>query len=287
MAAATEEDAVLEAWLAPRYRASTALGTVSAVRTARRAHAAQRAVPAYAHGALRRYTSFLGGAAESSLDNFDRWVLSLGLVPSPGARPFEEKRREATAFSDDDWERLSTVLAQEIRAEARVLEVQLVTGLRVGDALRIRRDALSRAMRTSEPLVVDTKGGRERLVSIESAPDVWNRLSQAWVPGTGETMALWVCPDGRRGDRSGYGAYQAVRRYLAKLTRELDLQGRVHLHRFRRTVAEHALHATKDIHAVQQLLGHAHIQTTEKYVRGFRNEDVTELLRRIRPGGPR
>jgi site-specific recombinase XerD len=196
-------------------------------------------------------------------------------------------RQEATAFTNDDWERLANVLSQDIRAEARCLEVQLVTGLRVGDALRIRRDALAHAISTGEPVVVDTKGGKKRLVPVDGAPDVWERLLRAWVSGTGATMALWICPNGKYGDLGGYGAYQAVRRHLQKLTRELNLQGRTHLHRFRRTVAEHALHETKDIHAVQQLLGHSNLRTTEKYTHGFRGEDVADLQRRIRPGGPR
>lgn len=281
--------AALEAWLSPRYRRSTCVTTVAHVRAAKRSWAAREPPPPYTHTSLSRYVAFLGGAAESSLDDFDRWVLSLGLAPAhdrPLASAISSKR-EATAFNDDDWVRLADVLAQDIRAEARCLEVQLVSGLRVGDALRIRRDALARARQTGEPLVVDTKGGKLRKVPIDGAPDVWERLWKTWVPGTGETMAVWISPQGKYGELGGYGAYQAVRRHLVKLTRALGLQGRTHLHRFRRTVAERALDETKDIHAVQQLLGHAKLSTTEKYVRGFRNEDVSDLLRRIRPGGPR
>lgn len=284
--AVTAEEA-LEAWLLPRYTPSTTVTTLQHVRAARRSWAAEEPPPRYTHESLRRYTAFLGGAAASSLDAFDRWVLALGFAPARERKLVPDTKQEATAFTDDDWARLAYVLAQDIRAEARCLEVQLVTGLRVGDALRIRRDALARALQTGEPLVVATKGGKTRVVPIASAQDVWERLFRAWVPGTGETMALWICPTGKRGEMAGFGAYRAVHRHLQKLTRELGLQGRTHPHRFRRTVAENALHETKDIHVVQQLLGHSNLQTTEKYVRGFRGEDVTELLRRIRPGGPR
>jgi len=279
--------AALEAWLAPRYRRSTVVFTLQHLRAARRCWEAQKPIPKYIHSSLRRYVAFLGEAAESSLDGFDRWVLSLGLPPARDRTLVPDTKREAVAFSDDDWERLANVLERDAKAEARCLEVQLVTGLRVGDALRIRRDALAHAIATGEPMLLDTKGGKKHLVSVAGAPDVWQRLLSTWVPGTGETLARWISPQGKYDELGGYGAYQAVRRHLQKLTRDLGLQGRTHLHRFRRTFAEHALHATKDIYAVQQLLGHEYVGTTERYVRGFRGEDVADLQRRIRPGGPR
>jgi integrase len=81
---------------------------------------------------------------------------------------------------------------------------------------------------------------------------------------------------------SGDGAYQAVNRALKRIGRDLELEGRVHLHRLRRTVAVQALRETENIRAVQELLGHGSANTTMRYVDEARPEALAGLQQKLR-----
>ena len=115
---------------------------------------------------------------------------------------------------------------------------------------------------------------------IAGAEDAWERLRPMLGAGYGN-VATWVCSRGNGSPEAGQGAYKAVSRQLSTLAGMAGVSGRVHLHRLRRTVAVRALRATKDVGAVQQLLGHSHPATTHKYLDEAREDDVAELQRQL------
>jgi integrase/recombinase XerC len=60
---------------------------------------------------------------------------------------------------------------------------------------------------------------------------------------------------------------RSVQLRLAQLARKLGLGVRVHPHVLRHSMASHLLQSSGDLRAVQELLGHANIATTQIYTR--------------------
>lgn len=73
--------------------------------------------------------------------------------------------------------------------------------------------------------------------------------------------ALFV---GARGQRLGH---RAIQLRMARLGRERGLPEHLHPHRLRHSFASHLLESSQDLRAVQELLGHAHLSTTQVYTR--------------------
>ncbi|HEX5371836.1 MAG TPA: tyrosine recombinase XerC [Aquabacterium sp.] len=107
------------------------------------------------------------------------------------------------------------------------------------------------------------KGHKRRLVPVGEAA---LRALRAWlavreeVAPPGET-ALFI---GRNGQR--LSAAQ-LRNRLKQLATQAGLPTHVHPHMLRHSFASHLLQSSSDLRGVQELLGHAHISTTQVYTR--------------------
>jgi integrase/recombinase XerC len=107
------------------------------------------------------------------------------------------------------------------------------------------------------------KGGKVRVVPV-GGPAVealrhWMRARAAL--GAAGARALFVTTQGGR-----LGA-RSVQVRLAKLATRLGLGVHVHPHVLRHSMASHVLQSSGDLRAVQELLGHASIATTQIYTR--------------------
>jgi integrase/recombinase XerC len=145
-----------------------------------------------------------------------------------------------------------------------MLELLYGAGLRVGElvALDVRDVDLHRG-----EVRVWGKGDKERIVPI---PGVAGEALRAWLdvrsrPGfLGEPLFVSLRrkkpgPSPRRLDA------RDVRRRLGRRALEKGLPDRVHPHRLRHSYATHLLDMGADLRAIQELLGHASLSTTQKY----------------------
>ena len=110
-------------------------------------------------------------------------------------------------------------------------------------------------------LRVRGKGGKERIVMIGGAA---RRALDAWLLQRSEHAdlgepALFV---GRRGTRLSRNAIGSA---VGAWARKVGLPSHLHPHRLRHSFATHLLEGSGDLRAVQELLGHAHLSTTQVY----------------------
>ncbi|ROR34409.1 tyrosine recombinase XerC [Inmirania thermothiophila] len=144
------------------------------------------------------------------------------------------------------------------RRDRALLELFYSSGLRLGELAALDADGPDLGAGTVR---VRGKGGREREVPVgRRARDAL----AAWLavrPGLAapDERALFVS---RRGRRLSARAIQARVRHWGLAA---GLGRRVHPHLLRHAFATHLLESSGDLRAVQELLGHAHIATTEVY----------------------
>ena len=176
-------------------------------------------------------------------------------VPAPKAR-----RRLPATLDTDTMARLLEVRADDrlgLRDKA-IMELFYSSGLRLSELLGLDLADLDLRDRTVRVL---GKGRKVRIVPVgrhaAEALARWLR-ERATVAAIDET-AVFVGVNGRRlGPR-------VVQKRIARWARLQGLPGHVHPHMFRHSFASHLLESSGDLRAVQELLGHANIGTTQVY----------------------
>lgn len=144
-----------------------------------------------------------------------------------------------------------------------MLELLYASGLRVSELAGLNVRDLDLSARTVRVL---GKGGKERIVPFgppcAKALSAYLAQRSSWRhPSTGEldATAVFVSP---RGKRLGVRAIQTlVHRYGALGAGRADL----HPHALRHTCATHMLGGGADLRAIQELLGHSSLSTTQRY----------------------
>jgi integrase/recombinase XerC len=187
-------------------------------------------------------------------------------VPKPvsidGARALID---EAELLGSDPW-----IAARNVA----VLTLLYGAGLRISEALGLNRGALP----LPEALVITGKGNKQRVVPI---------LAEARVA---IEDYIKICPYGAtREDPVFYGARgkrlnpRIVQGLMQHLRRALGLPESATPHALRHAFATHLLAAGGDLRAIQELLGHASLSTTQRYTA----VDETLLLKVYERAHPR
>ena len=138
-----------------------------------------------------------------------------------------------------------------------LLEVLYAAGLRVSELVGL---PLAAVARDPSFLVVRGKGGNERMVPLTDAA---RDAIAGWLPLRGSDPAPWLFPS--RG-RSGHLTRRRLGQLLNELAPEAGIDAaRVSPHVLRHSFATHLLANGADLRALQQMLGHADIATTQIY----------------------
>ncbi|HVN34920.1 MAG TPA: tyrosine-type recombinase/integrase [Casimicrobiaceae bacterium] len=180
--------------------------------------------------------------------------------PCAGIRAPKAPKRLPSALSPDEAVRLVEIRGDDPLAlrDRALFELAYSSGLRLAELAGLDVDRVDLA--TSEVRVWG-KGAKERIVPMGGAAA--NAL-RAWLPmRSGLTSpaekALFV---GRAGRRI---APRSIERRLAAWAVTQGLGRHVHPHMLRHSFASHVLQSSGDLRAVQEMLGHASIASTQVY----------------------
>lgn len=199
----------------------------------------------------------------SAWRTFYRWLArEWGLPHNPcqGLRAPKAEKKLPAALSPDAAARLMQVEGDDPLAlrDRAMLELFYSSGLRLSELTALTVSDVDLAAGEAR---VTGKGaktrvvpvGRHALVALRAWLAVRDRLSAR------ETRALFVS---RRG---GPLSPRAVQLRLAYWAKRLGLGQHVHPHMLRHSFASHLLQSSGDLRAVQEMLGHANIATTQVY----------------------
>jgi site-specific recombinase XerD len=171
------------------------------------------------------------------------------------------KPAEVAALLD----RIGASTALELRDRA-LFELAYSSGLRAEELVTLELGAVDF---DSELVRVEGKGGRTRLVPAgEHALRALERYLARARPAlpSGDERALFLSKSGRRLSTSDVRRRLRVWAEHAHLTGGGSLTG-VHPHALRHSFATHLLEGGADLRAIQEMLGHANISTTQVYTR--------------------
>jgi integrase/recombinase XerC len=203
------------------------------------------------------------------------WLGRQGLVdsnPVQDVRAPKAPKPLPKALSVDDAVQLASYESADADSwlearDAAMVELLYGCGLRVGEMVGL--DAVASAgargwidLQAAQAHVLG-KGSKRRTVPIGSkaaqALDRWLAVREQ--PGRDPQAALFI---GRRGTRL---TAQAMWQRLKRRSLLAGLATPVHPHMLRHSFASHVLQSSSDLRAVQELLGHANITTTQVYTR--------------------
>ncbi len=181
--------------------------------------------------------------------------------PCAGLKAPKAAKRLPAALSPDEAVRLVEIAGDEPLAvrDRALFELAYSSGLRLaelaGTRHRSRRSRDRRSPRLGQGREGADRSGRRR--RARSDPRV-----AAGARGHRERRSEGACSSGKSGKRI---TPRAIERRLADWAIRQGLSRHVHPHMLRHSFASHVLQSSGDLRAVQEMLGHASIASTQVY----------------------
>lgn len=214
---------------------------------------------------LRRYLNdyeTMRHTSKVTIDNIRRIISSFFswlededyVVKSPVRRIHRVKTAQVAkeTFSDEQLETVREACGS--LRERAIVDMLASTGMRVGELVRLDRSDVNFQEREC---IVTGKGNKQRPVYFDARAKL--SLETYLANRRDASPALFVSLNGARRVTTG-----SIERTMRKLGNSINV-GRVHPHKFRRTLATHAIDKGMPIEQAQKLLGHAKIETTMHY----------------------
>jgi integrase/recombinase XerC len=227
------------------------------------------------HQTLRRFIAHLmqDGAKKSSIARklsairaFFRYLNREGKLTRNPARlvatPRREKRLPAVLSADDALRLMEAPNAMKpaehdvMLRDRAVLEVLYSTGIRASELIGMDREDIDHQDRLVR---IRGKGRRERIVPIGSKALAAIEAYLGNLSGSADSEAVFLGPSGKR------LTARTVQRILESHRKQLGLQQKASPHTLRHSFATHLLESGADLRAIQELLGHASLSTTQRY----------------------
>lgn len=201
----------------------------------------------------------------SAIRAFFKYLNRAGLLKGNPARlvvtPKRERRLPGVLTVDDALRLMDAPgkKSEDNKIELRdgaVLETLYSTGIRASELVGMNRDDINRHDRL---IRIRGKGRRERVVPIGQkaldAVELYIKTKKT----SADIHAVFTGPAGNR------LTVRTVQRILEKYRKKLGLLQKASPHTLRHSFATHMLESGADLRAIQELLGHASLSTTQRY----------------------
>ena len=220
----------------------------------------------------------------SSIRSFYKFLFASKIVDTDITETIELPKNRRHLPETLTIEEIDQILSQpniETKAGIRdraMFEVLYGCGLRISELLGLKqRDILDE----SEIVRVFGKGSKERIVPI-------GRSALEWIAIYKNQARPMLVKDASAGDilflnqRGGKLSRMGFWKILKQAAESAGLTARVHPHLFRHSFATHLLEGGADLRAVQEMLGHSDISTTQIYTHLDR-DFIKEVHRTFHP----
>jgi integrase/recombinase XerC len=203
----------------------------------------------------------------SAVRSFFRFLVRQGVIESSPAEgvltPKQEKKIPAYLTVDDMFHLLDAAATDrliDLRNKA-IFETLYSTGVRISELAGLDTRDVDLA---GQVMKVSGKGNKERLIPVgnkaaAAIKDYRERLYRDTGIAPGQDGPLFL------NQSKGRLSVRSMARCLDQLVRACGLRVPVSPHTLRHTFATHMLDAGADLRAVQELLGHESLSTTQKY----------------------
>ena len=202
----------------------------------------------------------------SATRTFFNYLAREGVCTQNPAMEFSAPKSDSSLPVTIDTDQVSRLLEIDtadwhaLRDKA-MLELFYSSGLRLTELVGSNKNDISFE---ENSMKVRGKGDKERILPVGSkaiaAIKTWLQVREQLPKGRLEDeSALFLSERGRR--ISPRNVQERVKKWCALL----GISGRVHPHTLRHSFASHLLESSQDLRAVQELLGHADISTTQIY----------------------
>jgi len=182
------------------------------------------------------------------------------LNPCAGVRAPKSPKSLPKALSPDEATRLVSIAGDDKLAvrDRAIFEMFYSSGLRLSELTSLKSGDVNYSDATVR---VTGKGNKTRVVPVGShalqALKAWMMVRDSLVKQ--DEAALFVSQNG------GAITPRAIQQRLKIWSIKQGLPGNVHPHMLRHSFASHVLQSSGDLRAVQEMLGHASISTTQVY----------------------
>jgi integrase/recombinase XerC len=225
------------------------------------------AIRAFLTHLLRRNRKSSVGRKLSAAKGFFRFLLRRGVIardPTAGIATPKKQQQLPVHLTVDDMFRLLEAPPKDTPAGLRdraLLEVLYSCGLRVSELVGLDWADADSGL---ELVRVRGKGGKERLVPIGhkalAALDAYRgRITELCPRRLRDEKAVFLNRHGKR------LSTRTVARMVDHYVLTSGIAGKASPHALRHSFATHLLNAGADLRAIQELLGHASLSTTQKY----------------------
>ncbi|MBI4515911.1 MAG: tyrosine recombinase XerC [Deltaproteobacteria bacterium] len=227
----------------------------------------QNAIRAYLVELLRRTRKSSTGRKLSAVKSFCRFLRRRGVIehdPAAGiVTPRKEQQLPVHLTVDDIFRLLEAPPATTPDGcrDRALLEVVYSTGLRVSELVALNWADVDTRL---EVVRVQGKGGKERIVPIgqkalSALASYRTLIPQLCRARLFDERAVFL---NRRGQRL---ATRSVVRVVARYILTAGIATKATPHALRHSFATHLLNAGADLRAIQELLGHSSLSSTQKY----------------------
>jgi integrase/recombinase XerC len=236
----------------------------------------------------------------AALRTFSRYLVRESLLTEDSTQLVGSPRKEQYLPAHLDLDQMDRVLAAPDatlpagRRDRAILELFYASGLRLSELVDLDLEDVNVSGRIVR---VRGKGGKERLVPFNTSTGEALRRMLADVRDLPAAPAQRATSRQTRGRgphartrqplflslRGGRLTTRSVDRIVRHAARQAGVPGTISPHALRHTFATHLLQAGADLRAIQELLGHAKLSTTQRYT----HLDLGRLMEVYRSAHPR